>query len=240
MKDYYTNFTNAMKYKTSIPKLSIFNNQYYIQPSTYCWALCTPKTTDDLSYYPVTSENILNIDKIYRIPHSRKSPASKNPVREIFPNSYFSQGIPLKFMDQFLLSTHIAIPEGIYTFSQFKDILTTVQLPEGYTFNAETMTISTSCAPEYTFAISTPLFNIPQTYGISLQITDPLQKVYQAVFIKDNNHIYHTLKDNNILIMKDGNPTNLQLVDGVNVIQSNKKCVFNCYKVKIYHLVYFH
>lgn len=226
MKNYFTNFANAMTYRSLAPKLSIYNNQYYLSPNTYYWALTTPTSENDLTYYPVTSENILNIDKIYRISRDNTPPpASMNPVREILPSSYYSQGIPLKFMDQFSQSTHITIPAGIYTFSQFKDILATVQLPEGYTFDADTMTISTSCAPEYTFAISTPLFNIPQTYGISLQITDPLQKIYQAVFIKDNQHIYHTLKDDNIVIMKNGNPANIQLVDGINVIQSNKKCI---------------
>lgn len=226
MKDYYTNFTNAMIYRTITPKLSIFNNQYYIQPSTYYWALTTPKSEDDLTYYPVTSENILNTDKIYRIPYGDNTPAASfNPNREILPSSYYSQGIPLKFMDQFSLSTHITIPAGIYTFSQFKDILTTVQLPEGYTFDADTMTISTSCAPEYTFAISTPLFNIPYVYGTSLQITDPLYKRDQVVFIKDNKHIYHTLKNDNILIMKGISPANLQLVDGINVIQGTEKCI---------------
>lgn len=226
MKNYFTNFANAMTYRSLAPKLSIYNNQYYLSPNTYYWALTTPTSENDLTYYPVTEYNIFNSDKAYRLTIDSVTPqASMNSVREILPTSYYTEGIPLKFMDQFLLSTHITIPAGIYTFSQFKDILTAVQWPEGYVFNADTMTISTSCAPEYTFAISTPLFNIPYVYGISLQITDPLQKIYQAVFIKDNHHIYHTLKDDNIVIMKNGNPANIQLVDGINVIQSNKKCI---------------
>lgn len=127
-------------------------------------------------------------------------------------------------MPQFKQTTSIKLPSGIYTYSEFKEVLSTVEWPTGYTYDSNTSTLSTSCAPEYTFAIETSLLNIQPTFGVSLQISDPLA-IRKAIAVEDNHHGYIDYPENSVLITRNGVPTSITHSSNQVVMQSNEKFI---------------
>lgn len=222
LHDYYANICKCLLYRKQEPTLEVYSNKYYITKSNnLVWCFIEPDE-QYLKYVP--TEDIINP---YKLPLNINPTniSAYNPVRYIFPESYFNYGIPCILLPQFKQTTSIKLPSGIYTFSEFKEVLSTVEWPTGYTYNADTSTLSTSCAPEYTFAIETSLFNIPAAFSTNLHIEDPLQKYIQSVFVRNNMYSYCDLKDNNVLIMRNNTPVSIPLCSGVNVMQSNEKFI---------------
>lgn len=206
-----------MKYNYQTPSVYTYNNQYYISSTrNFVWILQSWN-----EYYPVDKDQCY--DNIYRDIFTGQ-PQSYTPVRILAPADYYYHGIPCRLMDQFKQPTSIKLPNGIYTYSEFKEVLSTVEWPTGYTYDSNTAIISTSCAPEYTFAIETSLLNIPQHYGLSLQISDPLA-IRKAIAVKDNKYNYIDYPSDSVLITRNGVPISIPCNSDQTVIQSNEKVI---------------
>lgn len=217
LHDYYSNFATKMKYNGNVPSVYTYNNQYYISSTrNFVWILQSWN-----EYYPVDKDQCY--DNIYR-DISTGQPQSYTPVRILAPADYYYHGIPCRLMNQFKQSTSIKLPNGVYTYSEFKEVLSTVEWPTGYTYDSNTAIISTSCAPEYTFAIETSLLNIPQHYGLSLQISDPLA-IRKAIAVKDNKYNYIDYPSDSVLITRNGVPISIPCNSNQTVIQSNEKVI---------------
>ena len=206
LNQYYTSFANAMNYYGHTPKLQIYSNQYYLHDDgKYIYGIHSYN-----DFTPIEKDEYLSL-----YGYINKGSATSNiSVKEILPQKYFIYGIPLKLMDQFKKTYTINIPKGIYTYSEFKELLTTVEWPTGYVFDPSTATLSTSCAPEYTFAIDTNVFDIPQKFVRSLCFTDLLPK-QSKVFVINNQYVYTALQSNCSVIMKNSVPTCIDNVDSV-------------------------
>lgn len=219
LHDYYSNFATKMFYKKNTPSLNVNNNQYYISStSAYVWILQNWN-----EYYPVNEDQCYN--SIYKDKISDVSPEATNTsVKLLAPTDYYKYGIPCRLMPQFKQTTSIKLPTGIYTYSEFKEVLSTVEWPSGYTYDSNTSTLSTSCAPEYTFAIETSLLNIQPTFGVSLHISDPLA-IRKAIAVEDNQHKYIDYPENSVLITRNGIPTSVTCNSDQAVMQSNEKFI---------------
>lgn len=111
--------------------------------------------------------------------------ANDNPSVTNIP-SFFYAGQPLKPLTQFSNVTQINIPNGIYTFSQFKELLPTI-LPEGYSFANDIISAS---IPENIFNIVTPLFNINETgFTMSYKLHDPMETYRGVSYLSSNKHL---------------------------------------------------
>lgn len=222
LHDYYTKFAASMIYHGNIPSVNVYSNQYYISSTnTYIWILQHWN-----EYYPVDEDQCY--ESIYKDVAGHASIATPEtayiPIKILAPVDYFKHGIPCRLMPQFKQTTSIKLPPGIYTYSEFKEVLSTVEWPTGYTYDSNTSTLSTSCAPEYTFAIETSLLNIQPTFGVSLQISDPLA-IRKAIAVEDNHHAYIDYPENSVLITRNGVPTSITHSSNQVVMQSNEKFI---------------
>ena len=169
LNQYYTSFAKATDTYTNnkTVKLIIQDDMYYINPN-YIFVYIN---NGNNVYIPIQDDYIQ--DHIYHIRNtpSLVSIASGINTGTIVNNRYFNNMYPCKLMKQFKKTYPINIPKGIYTYSEFKELLTTVEWPTGYQYNSDTATLYTSCAPEYTFAIETNLLSIPQKFVRSLHFS---------------------------------------------------------------------
>jgi len=212
LNQYYTSFAKATNSKDNdkTVKLIMQDDIYYINPN-YLFVYINNGNNE---YIPIQDDYIQ--DHMYHIRNTATptSIASAINTGTIVNNRYFNNMYPCKLMKQFKKTYPINIPKGIYTYSEFKELLATVEWPTGYVFDPSTATLSTSCAPEYTFAIDTNVFDIPQKFVRSLCFTDLLPK-QSKVFVINNQYVYTPLQSNCSVIMKNSVPTCIDNVDSV-------------------------
>lgn len=226
-QDYLNQYIQNVYYNNYNAVLNVYSNKYYISSSSrYVNPISINTNYQYDEWNPIEENYVLNLDNIYPYKQHADNASRKDCfVQNIIPYEYFLYGQPCRLMDQFKKTIKIDIPSGIYTFSDFMNVLNDVDFGD-YTFNINDHTITpvNKNSPMYNFMIETSLFNIPQSIGYSLTINNPLEEYDKIVFVKDNTHTYYDLKDG-VLITKNGIPTTIPTVEGINVMQSNEKFI---------------
>lgn len=226
--DYLTQYCSNITHQEFPATLNVYSNKYYISSSAKFInpiAVNSNKPYDE--WNPIEENCVLNYDNIYLYNYDNEVNWSRSDtlIQYILPADYLLYGQPVRFMDQFKKVTKINIPPGVYTFSDFVNVLSTTNI-DGYAFDKINCMITPTELnnPMYNFMIETSLFNIPQHLSYSLTIEDPLKDYDKIIFVNDNQHEYYDLKDG-VLIMKDNVPTTIPTVQGINVLQSNEKFI---------------
>lgn len=204
--DYYKLF----KHWTRAYDVNIIDNTYYFHYENYAFAL-TNYGTAEWNPAAITIDDDIASELIYDNFKTYINYAT------FFP-AYFNYGQPLRLMEQFKKTIEIDIPNGTYTFEQFKEILPTI-LPEGYTFADDTISVT---EPINTFKFESDLFNMNNAEEtMNFKMEDPLKGYRGVVYTSNNQHMF--------VIPTTSNPSYLMNLDNTPQFVEIPKTRYPCY-----------